>query len=374
MNILTEEQLLKCIKGRYIYIYGAGDCAKLLIKRLDRYGVLEYKVVTSDGKDSGVLGVNVVKFSDVVQQIRDEDIILIATIERHHAEIEQVLKNYTVTNYHTISNRLYNVMYRLVNKIFKLQTHIVEHCNLNCRGCYHFSSLAKEEYIELSEFEKDIKRLSELFNGKIDEVLLLGGEPLLHPKVEEFFYITRKYFVNAKIKILTNGLLLPQKGKSFWESIVETGTELWVTKYPVNFDYDKAVDYAKSMNVELNFFNQEPVRTLGHQPLDLEGKQDYCENFVGCYRANECIDLKHGKVFSCIIPAEIKPFSKYFHKEIHIGSEDFVDIYEVESAEELLEKLEKPMPFCRFCNRESIDVFGALPWSQTEYKIDEWTM
>ena len=51
-----------------------------------------------------------------------------------------------------------------------------------------------------------------------------------------------------------------------------------------------------------------------------------------------------------------------------------MDIYEVESAEELLEKLEKPMPFCRFCNRESIDVFGALPWSQTEYKIDEWTM
>jgi hypothetical protein len=31
---------------------------------------------------------------------------------------------------------------------FELEIHIVDHCNLNCAGCNHFTALAKEYYIE----------------------------------------------------------------------------------------------------------------------------------------------------------------------------------------------------------------------------------
>lgn len=374
MKLLTEGQLLDVVRGKRLYIYGAGEVADLLIKRLNRYNIINYIVMDSNGEYSERLNIKVSRFSDIVNKIKNTDVVIIATTEKYHGEIEKRLNAYEKINYHTVSNRLYEVMHRLVNKIFKLQTHIVEHCNLKCRGCYHFSSLAKEEYLDLQEYENDIRRLSELFDGKIEEILLLGGEPLLHPEVEKFFSITRKYFRKGKIKLLTNGLLLLKMKDEFWETIRATNAELWVTKYPVNFDYDKAVEHARLHGVELSFFNKEPVRTLGHQPLDLEGKQDYFKNFVGCYRANECIDLKHGKVFSCIIPAEIKPFVDYFKKTIPISLDDYVDIYKVNSAEEMLEKMEKPMPFCRFCNRESIDVFGVSPWSQTEHNIDEWTV
>ena len=31
---------------------------------------------------------------------------------------------------------------------FWLEVHLAEHCNLNCKGCSHFSPLAEKEFIE----------------------------------------------------------------------------------------------------------------------------------------------------------------------------------------------------------------------------------
>lgn len=52
-----------------------------------------------------------------------------------------------------------------VRKKIKFEVHITEHCNLNCKYCFHFSPLAKEEYLTLEEYERDLARLSELFGG-----------------------------------------------------------------------------------------------------------------------------------------------------------------------------------------------------------------
>lgn len=271
-----------------------------------------------------------------------------------------------------VSKRLATVMDKISNLRFKFQTHLVEHCNLKCRGCYHFSSLAQEEYLSVEEYANDVERLASLFNRTMDEILLLGGEPLLHPQISEFFEVTRKSVPNTPVKLLTNGLLLCNMEESFWTSIIENNVQLWVTKYPVKFDYDKAEQIAKERGVELHYFNKEPVRTLGYQPLALAGDKNSTKNFLNCYRANECIDLKHGKVYPCIIPAEIRPFNEYFGKDLKVCEADYVDIYDVATGMELLEKLEKPIEFCKYCNRENISIFGERPWNSTKYDINEW--
>lgn len=38
-----------------------------------------------------------------------------------------------------------------------IETHIVDHCNLKCRGCSHFSGLADPYYKSLDEYEKEMK-------------------------------------------------------------------------------------------------------------------------------------------------------------------------------------------------------------------------
>ena len=45
------------------------------------------------------------------------------------------------------------------------EIHLVEHCNLKCKACDNYSSIAEEEYLDIENFENDMKRMRELFSG-----------------------------------------------------------------------------------------------------------------------------------------------------------------------------------------------------------------
>ena len=62
-----------------------------------------------------------------------------------------------------------------------IETHIVDHCNLNCRGCSHFSPLAKPYFKSLDEYKREFERLAEITNHYIQQIRIMGGEPFLHP-------------------------------------------------------------------------------------------------------------------------------------------------------------------------------------------------
>ena len=88
-----------------------------------------------------------------------------------------------------------------------LEIHIVDHCNLKCEGCSHFSPIADPWFISLEDYEKQIRTAARFFRKKIEEFHILGGEPLLHPDIEKIMSITRKYFCDNEISVVTNGLL-----------------------------------------------------------------------------------------------------------------------------------------------------------------------
>ena len=58
-------------------------------------------------------------------------------------------------------------------------------------------------------------RLAELTNHSDQMcIILMGGEPLLHPQVGEFCRVTRECYPEAGITIITNGTLIPKMGKA----------------------------------------------------------------------------------------------------------------------------------------------------------------
>jgi molybdenum cofactor biosynthesis enzyme MoaA len=73
-----------------------------------------------------------------------------------------------------------------------LELHLTDHCNLNCKGCGHYSPIAQENFASFVEFKKDMLRLGHLFRN-IQIIRLMGGEPLLHPDVAFFLLKTRAY-------------------------------------------------------------------------------------------------------------------------------------------------------------------------------------
>ena len=62
---------------------------------------------------------------------------------------------------------------------FEIQ--IVDHCNLKCEGCNHFSNIASPWFMSLEEFTETIKLLSEKLGYLTKRLMILGGEPFLHP-------------------------------------------------------------------------------------------------------------------------------------------------------------------------------------------------
>lgn len=282
------------------------------------------------------------------------------------------------------ANEARSVAEQMVQKIVPRNTlsfvvHLAEHCNLNCRGCDNFSPIAKKEFLDVNEYERDCKKLSELFDGKASTIELLGGEPLLCPNITEVMRITRECFPHTEpfgnvyggIRIVTNGLLLPKMESGFWDALRKYDIGICPTKYPVPCDYDAAEKKAKEEGAKYVYYNPlEPVKTLFKHTLDLTGSQDAMHSFLNCHRANGCIMLAHGRLFTCTVAANAHHLKDYFNLDIKLSAEDSIDIYS-HTAREIMEFLARPIPFCRYCNIDK-EKYG-LPYGPSSKSIDEWT-
>ena len=254
----------------------------------------------------------------------------------------------------------------------RFEINIARHCNLNCKSCDHFSPLSPEDFLDINLLERDLKRLSLLFNGVADQILILGGEPLLNKDVNKYMEVCRRYFNDARISIVTNGLLVMQMTPDFWDCMKKNRIILSVTKYPIKVNYDAIKEEAMKNGVEFCFFGiTEAGRSFWYSPMDLEGKHDAYENFIKCRVGNWCINLDKGKLYPCAMAANIDIFNNYFGTKLTFGEDDIVDIYQVDSAEEITERLARPMDFCRYCNIESRTYDN--PWEMSKCDIKEWS-
>lgn len=251
------------------------------------------------------------------------------------------------------------------------EIHLVEHCNLKCKGCDNFSSLAKEEYLDIELFENDIKRMHELF-PKIQLIRLLGGEPLLHPQLTDFFDIIRNYYkYDTTIMVTTNAILLDKMPVNFWNNCHANDITIEYTYYPINLDRDKHKKLAEQYDVKLIPFSWEykENKTLHRMPIT-DNKNDNYNNYNNCHKAKyKCVSLKQGKIYPCPTIPNIYHFNKFFNKHLEVTKNDYIDIYN-HTAYDIDEFLTHAVPFCGYCNVNNITYDHK--WETTKYNINEW--
>lgn len=250
---------------------------------------------------------------------------------------------------------------------------LVDHCNLNCAGCDHFSPLAEPEFADYESTERDLARLSSLFHGHAREIRLMGGEPLLHPDLVKFMKIARDNFPDANVIIVTNGVLLLNQSEEFWSTCRENKIIICPTKYPISLDFKAMEKCAADHGVEYSYYDGDGkvLKKMDLYRLDVKGQQDSRRNFIFCGRANKCINLHHGRLYTCPIVPLARHFNKFFGENLEDVPENSIDIYQANSAQEILEFLSRPIPFCRYCNIEKTR--WKQPWRQSERAIEEWT-
>ena len=258
---------------------------------------------------------------------------------------------------------------RKYQKSLKLEVHLADHCNLNCKGCDHFSPISEMSFLDVEQYEKDIKRIGMIAGDYLEHLFLLGGEPLLNREIVRILEISRRY-LSCPIYIVTNGILLPEMPPLFWETCRQHNVILSITEYPLSIDYKTIQKTGELYGVSVQIF-KDPAgkKQLYHLPIDLTGSQDYVENYLRCWRPKYPI-LKDGRIYPCVIPANIHHFNRYYGKELSVVESDSVDIYSVSDIEELLYKLSIPIKFCRYCN-----IYGETsghPFEVSKKQIEEW--
>lgn len=246
-----------------------------------------------------------------------------------------------------------------------LEIHLVDHCDLNCKGCSHFSPLVRGEvFANIEDFTKDLQRFSELFSD-IYEIRLMGGEPLLHPEINQFIENARQIFPKSKLGIFSNGLLIKKMPEHFWQTCHTNHAHIKLTKYPIKLDIKSIRRLAKKHHVRIKIPKQ--IDTF-YKFINIKGDSDPQKSFRTCRATHMCPFLRDGKLFTCSFTPHVHIFNQYFEQNIPVTDGDFLDIYKDVTPEEIFEFLAHPTPLCRWCDVQR----APFDWGISIQDIHEW--
>ena len=197
--------------------------------------------------------------------------------------------------------------YLLTRKVCvsNLDVHITTNCTLKCKDCSHYIPYYPKEAqhtMSLEEYKRYIdimlKNIDKLYN-----VLLLGGEPLLHQDLKSFieYSCSKKQIEN--VLIVTNGTILPKD--ELLKSMKNKKVKVIVSNYSINKSLQNCktkelLELLKQHNIKFSFeetfkFYRQPDINLNDKVTD---KIELKNNFYKC-QFKYCTILGQGKIYPC---------------------------------------------------------------------------
>lgn len=227
-----------------------------------------------------------------------------------------------------------------------VEVHLSDACNLNCKGCLHFSPFSKPCLASVENVERNFAALGEKFVS-IRHVHLLGGEPLLNPETVGFLRMTRRMWPKTRLSLVTNGLLLLAQDARFWQACHETRTMIDLTWYPVMTEQTlaKIREKCRSARVVLR------VSTIREfmDKFRPDGREDAAKSFKTCQKMVYCPYLRDGRLYPCATAYHLRD------RLPDAPQESGIDIRS-HSAREMLTYLATPICACRYCAAKPKDM------------------
>lgn len=233
----------------------------------------------------------------------------------------------------------------------KVEMHIADYCNLNCKGCTHFSPIFAKVLPDFEERIKDVKLLKE----KIPHVLIfsiLGGEPFLNPEIDLYVTEVRKVFPNTFIQIVTNGLLIPKLEGRILECIKENKIAVQISEYkPTHKIIDRIEAKLKEHGVTY-YIQAYEAKEMFVKPLSLSEHSRYPQKCI----SEGCVNIWNGKISKCPTLMYIDQFNEKFNQ--NLPNEGIMQLEDCPEGFQLLDVLDKEVPLCRHC------VYYETEWEQ----------
>lgn len=247
-----------------------------------------------------------------------------------------------------------------------IEHHIVDHCNLKCAGCSHFSPISKPWFEDMDQLKDDFTALAQLTNSSIRTLRIMGGEPLLHPEVLTALKIVRELFPRSEVQLVTNGILIKQNKEALKNFCNKNNILVCVSNYGI-----------LNLKEVLSGFNHTRIdgkTNMYNIALDLKGEQNSQTAFKNCDLAkNRWYFFQNGKMYPCCICPNLHIFEEHFNISLKDWEEEDVSISVYNhSLKEVEDFLSKPISMCRFCNtikrQQSYSQFHV-----SKGEITEWT-
>ncbi len=349
-----------------IAIWGAGKFGTYVCERLKEKRHTIIFIDNNAENINSVMGTKVVSPAEYMKCYKSNiDVLLVAVLEWQ--EIWQKLCEMEIDNCGVVNSGVYYYQLNLAEDILKdthivwkselenkkafmkkLETNVVDYCNMNCRGCSHFSNIfQKGDTVGYESFKKDIQYLSnKVFISHFD---LLGGEAFLSKQLGQYIECLRQYMPKTSISVVSNGLLIPKQSEELLAYIKEKDVLVSITEYPPTAKRkDKIIGTLEKFGIWYEFRGH--VETFGKN-IDLSGKNDPYRAQREC-REFRCHFLRNGIIYKCPFSALGNHF--FTRYEIPLHFEEGVDIYDDKTdLHKALQALDTdPIEQCRYCGRE----------------------
>lgn len=227
----------------------------------------------------------------------------------------------------------------------EIEMHIVDHCNLNCNCCNHFSPLAKPNFVSLESFQQQLSELVENIPN-IKTFLILGGEPTLHPQLFEICMSARKILgPKVYIDVLSNGTNINKISKYKDEYLKADICFTFSSYYQAT-----KIEEIKKLAPLGRIYN---TRILSKQTLvEPYGDLDSHYNFFNCVNHKlPCFTLKDHKLFICPFSAHINIYCAHTKENIPlIKNKDYLMVSDIKNNMDLIQTFcFTPKPICSYC-------------------------
>jgi len=381
-----EKMIDFCGRHKKIYIYGAAYNQQHLFKYLEMCGInVSGYVVTDKSCVTIKWFYRPAELKDIFTVMKEEESgIIIGLSEKYYNEVIPLLCENRYSSVFFMSEYNKQTIAKQVRKRCKeemtVEVSLADHCNLSCQMCDHYSQLSKPSFLNETQFKNDIVRLGELFDNSIGCIWLLGGEPTLNENIIEIIRITRCQFPDSEIRLLTNGVLLLQwehsKNGNLWEALFKYNIHIILTIYPINLDYEaiekKANEYKVLIDMSSDIHAEENTKVTKisdkhTMKLDKSVEKFYC---IGCLYYNKFNTLKNGRIYMCPVSAHSDIFNSAFEQKLELTEMDSIDIYKINSWEEIAEFSSCYVPFCSYCDLKNWGHHSS--WKPSTKKIEEY--
>lgn len=358
------------MKEKTIVIWGGGQFGKKMKPIFEADG---YSIVTFVDRESKMDLTNVINPKDITDDlventvfyvcIRDYYVLGDVVFEMHEKGVKGAWivspdifddrEEMTITELKR-TERIYFLDFSDKAVISKLEFHVIDRCNLNCRGCSHFATEFQDGYVDIHDYEKQMILVSNCFSN-VFRFRLMGGEPFLHDQIGMIALIARKYLPHTHLEIVTNGLMYKYVSSDNWELIKNADAVLNISLYPPTFKCKQLIeDYLHDVGIKFSFgsgleqYNDEGIIEEFHKCLTKNAVHDANKAIKHCV-GNYCYYLRDGIISKCSLPQLIGIVNEKYGEKYEVNKTDCIELKNTDDPWSVVKKLRMPMDFCRYC-------------------------